>query len=165
MDAMSVTVTKKRYNVLASLCIIVGFLLILENYGYVSGMYKLWPVFPLVIGIGLYLVYRDRGRTDPVILAIGVYIIQFSILAFYATYTSWSSMEYLWPLYIGFLGVSILSIYISNNKSIIFFHLSFFLIGLCVVFFLVFSISARLWPISLILLGISILLIKEFNKL
>ncbi|MGC8755841.1 MAG: LiaI-LiaF-like domain-containing protein [bacterium] len=155
---------KSRYSVFASLCIVIGVLLILENYGYIKGVYNLWPVFPLVLGIGLYLLYSDRGKKDAVVLGMGVYLIQFSILAFYENYTSWSSMVHLWPLFVGFLGVSFLSVYISTGKGIIFFHLAVFLIGLCVVFFLIFSVDYRLWPISLVLFGISILLIKEFNK-
>lgn len=155
---------KNRYNVFAFLCIGIGLLLILENYGYINGIYNLWPVFPLVLGIGLYLLYVDRGKKDSIVLAMGVYLIQFSILAFYENYTSWSTMSHLWPFFVGFLGVSFLSIYLSTGKGIIFFHLSVFLIGLCVVFFLIFSVDYRLWPISLILFGISILLIKEFNK-
>lgn len=155
---------KSRYSVFASLCIIIGVLLILENYGYINGVYNLWPIFPFVFGTGLYLVYVDRGKKDAVALGMGVYLIQFSILAFYANYTSWSSMTHLWPFFVGFLGVSFLSVYLSTGKGIIFFHLSIFLIGLCVVFFLIFSVDYRLWPISLVLFGISILLIKEFNK-
>ena len=155
---------KGRYNVLALLCIAIGGLLILENYGYIRGVYNLWPVFPLILGIGFYMLYRDRGKKDLLLLAIGIYLIQFSVLAFYENYTSWSNMIYLWPFFVGFLGVSFLSIYVSTGKGIIFFHLAVLLIGLCVVFFLIFSVDYRLWPISLILFGISILLIKEFNK-
>jgi LiaF transmembrane domain len=161
---MESTMRKGRYNVLAVLCIGIGALLILENYGYVKGIYHLWPIFPLILGIGLYMLYVDKGKRNPTILAMGVYIIQFSALAFYANYTTWASMEYLWPFYIGFLGVSFLSVYIGTGKGMIFFHLGVFLIGLCIVFFLVFSIDYRLWPISLVLFGISILLIKEFNR-
>ncbi len=161
---MENTLRKGRYNVLALLCIGIGALLILENYGYINGIYHLWPVFPLVLGIGLYMLYMDRGKKDAVVLAIGVYLIQFSMLAFYENYTSWTSMSYLWPFFVGFLGVSFLAIYISTGAGIIFFHLAVFLMGLCIVFFLIFSVDYRLWPISLVLFGISIILIKEFNK-
>jgi len=161
---MEGTLRKGRYNVLALLCIGIGALLMLENYGYISGIYPLWPVFPLIIGIGLYMLFMDRGKRDFVALAMGVYFVQFSVLAFYENYTTWASMSYLWPFFVGFLGVSFLSIYISTGKGKIFFHLAVFLIGLCIVFFLVFSVDPRLWPISLVLFGISILLIKEFNK-
>ncbi len=161
---MENTLKKSRYNVLAFLCIIIGSLLLLENYGYISGVYNIWPVFPLTFGIGLYMLYKDRGGRDSLLLAMGIYLIQFSVLAFYENYTSWTTMSYLWPFFVGFLGVSFLSIYISTGRGIIFFHLAVFLIGLCVVFFLIFSVDYRLWPISLVLFGISILLIKEFNK-
>ncbi len=161
---MENTLGKSRYNVLALLCIVVGALLILENYGYINGMYHFWPVLTLILGVGLYLLYAEREGRNPTILAIGVYLIQFSALAFYANYTSWASMEYLWPFYIGFLGVSFLSVYVSTKRGTIFFHLGVFLVGLCIVFFMVFSVDYRLWPISLVLFGISILLIKEFNK-
>ncbi len=161
---MQATANKSRYSVLAFLCISIGALLILENYGYIRGVYNLWPVFPMITGAGFYLLYKDRGKRDSVLLAMGVYLLQFSALAFYENYTSWSGMEYLWPFFVGFLGVSFLSIFVSTGKGIIFFHLGVFLIGLCLIFFLIFSVDYRLWPISLILFGISILLIKEFNK-
>ncbi len=161
---MEAVMKKSRYSVLAFLCVFVGMLLILENYDYITGVYKVWPLFPLIVGLGLYLLYRDRGRKDYVVLAMGVYLMQFSGLAFYENFTSWAGMAYLWPFFIGFLGVSFLSIYISSGKGTIFLHLTVFLTGLCVVFFLVFSIDPRLWPISLVLFGISIFLIKTFNK-
>ncbi len=161
---MENTLRKGRYNVLALLCIGIGVLLMLENYGYIKGIYNLWPIFPLIFGVGLYMLYKDRGARDSILLAIGIYLIQFSVLAFYENYTSWTSMVYLWPFFVGFLGVSFLSIYISTGNGMIFFHLGVLLIGLCIVFFLIFSVDYRLWPISLVLFGISILLIKEFNK-
>ncbi|MCL5277161.1 MAG: hypothetical protein M1517_05225 [Deltaproteobacteria bacterium] len=161
---MENTLGKSRYNVLAMLCIIIGALLILENYGYINGLYHFWPVLPLLLGAGLYMLYAEREKKNPTILAMGIYLIQFSVLAFYASYTTWASMKYLWPFYIGFLGVSFLSVYVSTGKGKIFFHLGLFLMGLCIVFFLVFSVDYRLWPISIVLFGISILLIKEFNK-
>ncbi len=161
---MESSIKKGRYNVLALLCIGIGVLLMLENYGYIKGVYNLWPIFPLILGIGLCMLYVDKGKTNPTILAMGVYIIQFSALAFYANYTTWKSMEFLWPFFVGFLGVAFLFVYFSTGKGMIFFHLGVFLAGLCVVFFLIFSIDYRLWPISLVLFGISILLIKEFNK-
>lgn len=161
---MENTLRRGRYNVLAVLCIGIGALLMLENYGFINGVYNLWPVFPLVIGVGFCMLYRDRNRRDLTVLAMGVYLIQFSALAFYENYTSWKSMAYLWPFFVGFLGVSFLAIYASKGTGTVFFHLGMFLIGLCGVFFLIFSVDYRLWPISLVLFGISILLIKEFNK-
>ena len=70
------------------------------------------PLKPLLItslGGGLVGIFHQRGRRESVFLGAGVYLICFSLLALYCSFTSWSRLAVLWPLFIGFLGVAFLA--------------------------------------------------------
>jgi hypothetical protein len=153
---------KRSFQVLAGICILFGILFLLENYGALSGVYNFWPIFPLVVGLGLNLLYFRRGRRDPIALGMGMYLILFSSLAFYCNFTSWAVIATLWPLFAGFMGVSLLVVAYFEKKQPVMILIGLCLCLLCLTFILVFTIDLRLWPISLVLFGIFILLIRRY---
>lgn len=140
--------------------IVVGFLFLLETFNILKGVYKLWPVFPLILGIGFWILFANYGKKEIPLVGIGTFIVLISLLFFYLNFTFWSQLAHLWQLFLIFIGLSFLSIYIYQKKGI-FIYLSSLFIIIGFVFFLVFSITAKLWPISLILLGASLWLIRE----
>ena len=151
------------FNVLAGVSFLVGVLLLLGNYNVIPKLDRLWPVFPLFLGSGLGLLYFNRGRKDLVALGLGVFLVCFSILAFYYNFTSWAAISSTWPLFLGFAGISFLVVaYFGNSRPIVFL-IGIFLCFLCLVFILVFTVDLRLWPISLVLLGICIFIIRRYN--
>ena len=51
---------KGEFRLLAILCMLVGVLLLLEQFRILAGVHRLWPVFPAFVGAGL-LVCSTRG--------------------------------------------------------------------------------------------------------
>lgn len=155
---------KPTTSILAILCILSGCILLLESYGYLSGIYRIWPVFPLILGIGFCLLFFRKNRNDAALLGIGIYLVCVSVLFFFLNFTSWGVLTDIWPLFIGFLGFSFLAPIIWAQKRGVFIPIAFFLLFLCGAFLLVFTVDIRLWPISLVLLGICLLLIGKFDR-
>ena len=142
--------------------VVLGFLFLLENLDIINGVHRFWPIFPLMAGLG-FLILFNYNKKESVLAGIGTLIISTSGLFFYLNFTSWKQMAFLWPLFIIFFGLSFLSIYLSCKKSIyLYLSLAFMAIGL--VFFLIFSVNAKLWPISLLLLGASMIILTYSSK-
>ena len=155
---------KKSYNqftALAVLSLLVGFLLTMDNLGILTGTWKLWPVFLLFLGIGGLNFFKSSNRKDLIPLGISIYLVLISIFFFFLNFTTWQVMKDVWPTFIAIFGVSTLAIsYFTERKK--WFALSgLFFVFLALVFFLAFSIEAKLWPLSLMLFGVWILLIPE----
>lgn len=158
-----------KFTALALLSIAAGTILTLDNFGVTSGAWRLWPVFPLFIGLGGILFFRkqkaaspaDRrvNRADPIPFGIGAYLVMVSIFFFYLNYTRWELLSKAWPAFIGFFGLSVLIASIFSEKKRRFALSGLFLTFLSVIFFMVFTLDARLWPISFILFGVWVLLI------
>ena len=154
---------KSSFNVFAAICIIVGVLFLLENYDIISGIFNLWPIFPLFLGWGLTLIFLKRGRKDLVALGAGVYLICFSLLAFYFNLTSWTTIADTWPIFIGFLGITFLIVAYFDRRRAIYLLIGIFLCFLYANFVLIFTVDVRLWPISLVLLGVCIFLVRRYG--
>ncbi len=150
------------YVILAIFSIISGLLLLGENYGLLPAVHKLWPLASGALGIGFLLLYR-RKKLESLLVGIGTYLICFSILALICNFTSWLILKDTWPLFISFLGISMLCIFIFAKRHILYFSIGSSLIMLSLVFFFVFSVDPLLWPLSLILFGISIILLNYFR--
>lgn len=151
------------FNILASVLIILGVALLLENYGVIKGVMFFWPVLPLVIGIGFCMLYF-RSRKDLVLLGLGTFILLNSVLFFYLNFTAWSLLAYLWPVFIVILGLSFLACYIFSRRKVLI-YLAILLMAVGTSFILIFAVSKILWPVSLVLAGLSFILIDLFSRL
>ena len=155
--------SKKTIVFLGLLLIIVGTLITLENFMVIKKISIHWPVFLLIIGFGFIMLFFQRKRADLVLLWLGSFIFILGIFFYYLNFTSWSRLSSLWPIFLGIVGLSFLSIGLfSKILFFIYFALSF--LALFAVFSLVFSISYKLWPMSFVIFGISLLLLDYFQK-
>lgn len=150
------------YVILAIFSIISGLLLLGENYGLLPAVHNFWPFASGALGIGFLLLYRKK-KLESLLVGIGTYLICFSILALICNFTSWRILKDTWPLFISFLGISMLCIFLFAKKQFLYFSLGSSLIMLSLVFFFVFSVDPLLWPLSLILFGISVILLNYFR--
>ncbi len=146
-----------QYDVVAVLAMLVGTLLLAENFGLIGHVGQGWPLTVTLAGAALVVAGASRGRYGQGFIGTGVYLVLTSFLFLYLNLTSWSRMADLWPLFIGFLGVAIFVSGEGHRRRGTLLVLSVALVLLSVTFFLVFSVEARLWPISLLLFGISLL--------
>lgn len=154
---------RRQFSALAVLCLASGFLLILDNIGVLNGIWKFWPVFPLFLGFGGAFFFKKGGKVDAKGLGIGTFLILVSIFFFVLNFTSWKLVAKLWPAFIGMLGFSIITASHFTAKKRWFAISGLFFIFLALIFFIVFTVNAKLWPISLILFGIWIFVLPERN--
>ena len=154
---------KSSLGVLSLFFIIIGTIITLENYDIIKGVTNLWPVIPLLIGLGFILLFFERKKDDPVLIWLSTFLILLSIFFYILNRTSWKSLSYLWPTFLGILGISFL---VSGffTKSRILVYLSVLFIALFLALFFVFTVSLKLWPMSLVVFGISLLIINHFNN-
>ncbi len=151
-----------KFTVLGVFSVIAGIAVLGENYGYFPAVHRLWPLATAALGYGFLLLHR-RGRTDMVLVGTGVYLLFFSGLALFLNYTSWWELSWLWPIFVGFLGVSILGVYFAGYQDVLYLAFGLAFVSLCLAFFFVFSVDPDLWPISLVLFGMTILLVNYFG--
>jgi hypothetical protein len=142
------------------LSVIAGILLLCENFGLLGRVHQLWPVFPAFAGLGFVMLFVQRGRCDTVLLGIGSYLLGLSVLFFALNFTDWALLARAWPVFIGLLGLSSLLVAPYALRAQEAFWISgIFLVLLASVFYLVFGVSPRLWPASLVLFGAWILVL------
>jgi len=151
------------FNILATVLIVIGAVFLLENFGIIEGAWFLWPLLPLIIGIGFCILFFKTRRRDPVLLGMGIFTLLNSIFFFYLNFTGWWQLVFLWPVFIVMLGLTFLACYFPSKAKVLL-YLTTFLIALGVSFILIFVISTRLWPIILVLAGVSFIIISLFER-
>jgi hypothetical protein len=157
-------VNRPTTGAIAVLSILSGLLLILESYGVMRGIWRLWPVFPLILGSGFLLLYNHQNCRDALLVGLGIYLVCCALLFFFLNYTSWTLMGDLWPLFIGFLGLAFLGPVVSRSGSRVLLPIALGLLLICGVFLLVATVDPRLWPVSLVLFGGCLLLVARYDR-
>lgn len=152
-----------RYDVIASLCFIVGSLLLAQNMGWIGNVGQGWPLTVTLAGVALIIGGVGRGRYGKGAIGAGVYLLLTSGLFMYLNITSWNMMADLWPLFIGFLGVSIFASGVGGRRNRVIIFLSVFFVLVSLSFFLIFTIDPKLWPVSLFCLGLSLIFLGRIK--
>lgn len=151
----------KQFDILAIVLIGCTPLLLLETFGVTKGMYKIWPIFPLVFGTGSILISLRPENRYSLMAGIGSYIILSSLFFFYLNFTSWSKLATLWPIFVIILGISLfVGSYINKSPIVRISGIGTSLLGISFTF--IFTISYSFWPISIALAGILILIINHY---
>lgn len=153
-----------NYLKLGISCIVLGLVFALETLSGSNLLYKLWPLIATIMGVGYIGIFHKRQCREGFFLGIGIYLILFSLLSLYCNFTSWQHLLFLWPLFISFLGISLISTVIFSHRNKLLLFLGFIVLSISIAFFGVFTINYRLWWIILILLGISILIVGSGRK-
>jgi hypothetical protein len=155
--------TRRSLSTLAVLFIITGSVLTLENFHVISGISRHWPLVLMLAGAGFLLLFFKDMRFDPALVWIGTFLLPLGGFFYFLNFTSWKHIAHLWPLFLGFVGISFLATTIFA-KSRIFLYISIMFVMLFSALWLVFTVSLRLWPLSFIIFGLSLLLINFFAK-
>lgn len=145
------------YRRLGVLLIFVGLLCAAASHFGLPVVYKLWPLLVLSLGLGFVGIFAKRRARGALYLALGEYLILFSILALYCNFTSWGNLRHLWPVFIAFLGVvfGTLLVFRRRNRLLLFLALSFVLVSASLL--LIFSFGSQYWWSILVLVGLSVL--------
>ncbi len=137
----------------------VGTVLTLENLGLVGGVSRHWPVFALMLGGGFLLLYKNRMETDAALLWLGTFILSAGLFFYFLNFTSWRLLGRLWPVFLGLVGLSFLAVGLARGiRMFNLFAVAF--IGLFLTFTMVFAVSLKLWPVSLVVFGGALLIIE-----
>ena len=153
----------KKFDLVAILLIIITPLFLLETFGYLQGVHKLWPIFPFFLGLGFTALCVQKKLKDIIMLGLGTFLVGISCLFFYLNYSSWRNLAHLWPIFAGIFGGTF-GVCAVFSKVKLLWYISISLIGLCVIFLLVFSVSYKLWPIILALFGAAVLIINHGRR-
>ncbi|MBN2215656.1 MAG: hypothetical protein JW723_15615 [Bacteroidales bacterium] len=149
---------------LALILIITGVVVTLENFRFINGISRHWPVLMLILGTGFSLLYFQKQRKDPVLIWLGAFIGLLGIFFYYLNFTTWKSLSHDWPVFLLVTGISFIPVAASKKKMIyVLSSLSF--ITLFLIFFLVFTVSSKLWPLSFLFLGVDLLIIEYVNRI
>ncbi|MBN1854640.1 MAG: hypothetical protein JW829_18050 [Pirellulales bacterium] len=146
---------------LAFLLILIGLLIALDTFLKLDVIYRLWPILIAMVGGGLIGIFYHGNSQVPMFLVTGVYLLCFSGLALYCSFTSWTAMARLWPLFITFLGVVFLALCTIREKRRMVLLAGLLLISLSAMFSVTQSFGAGWWWIILILVGLSILVAEK----
>lgn len=154
---------KRTATSLASLLVITGALITLENFSVIQGVSWHWPLLLLILGAGFVLLFFQRDRLDPVLLWLGTFIFVLGVLFYYLNGTSWSQLASLWPVFLGIVGLSFLSVAVLTRRYLFAYFASGF-IALFIIFTLIFNISRKLWPMSFVVFGIGLLILDHQQR-
>ncbi|MEK6816056.1 MAG: hypothetical protein AABY09_00445 [Nanoarchaeota archaeon] len=151
---------RKSLAVLAWFFIIGGIILTLENYNIIGGISKNWPVMLIMLGVGFAMLFFQIQR-DAALAWISSFLVMNGFFFYYLNYHSWMDLSYLWPIFLGLVGMSFFISGLLTRKWVLSYIAVFFVI-IFLALFLAFTISIRLWPMSLVMFGLSLLVIELF---
>lgn len=154
---------RRSLLLVAIVLILVGALLTLENFSLVQGVSVHWPVFLLIVGAGFCLLYYHRDQDDDAVLWLGSFSFFLGLFFYFLNYTNWHQLATLWPVFLGIVGLSFLSLgIVTRNYVFTIFGTAF--VGLFIVFTLVFTISFKLWPLSMTTFGLCLWILDTLNR-
>lgn len=154
---------RRTASVLAIFLIIAGSLITMENFSMIKGVTYHWPILLVIFGAGFIMLFFERERNDPVLMWLGTFQIALSFLFYYLNATSWKNLASLWPVFLGTVGISFLAVAVFSRKMLFVYFAGSFL-ALFIIFTLVFSISSKLWPLSFVVFGFSLIIIEQINS-
>ncbi|MFP4458941.1 MAG: hypothetical protein ACLFSQ_05075 [Candidatus Zixiibacteriota bacterium] len=150
---------RQTLNFLATIFIITGLLLVMENLGVISGISIHWPIFLFILGTGFSLLFFTKQRNDHAMIWLASFILLLGGFFYYLNFTNWKLLANLWPIFLGIVGFSFLMTGIFSPRRLYLIFAVFF-IGLFLIFSSVFAISAKLWPISLVVFGVALIILQ-----
>ncbi len=143
--------------------ILAGIIVTLENFDILEGLSRLWPIFPLIVGAGFILLFHHSKKKEAGLIWIGSFISFLSVFFFYLNYTSWTNLATQWPFFLLIIGLAFsTTTFFIRLKVFTIMAVAFVMLFL--TFYLIFAVSARTWPLSLVFFGISLYIIDYFNK-
>lgn len=153
--------TRTSLTAMAALFMVTGVVLTLENFKIVAGISLHWPLVVIVMGTGFTLLYFQGERRDAALVWIGTFLLQVGLFFYYLNFTSWADMARLWTVFLGIVGSCFLITTIAT-KNKVFLYISIFFVAVFGALWLVFSVSFKLWPLSMVVFGLSLLSINLY---
>ena len=153
---------KKTAVFIAPLLIFAGLMLTLENFQILHGVSCHWPVLLLILGCGFCLLFFQHQQKDVVMLWLGSFITFLGVFFYYLNFTTWADLSWLWPVFLGIVGMAFLAVGIAKRSSLYIYFAAVFIL-LFVILTLVFSVSTRLWPMSFVVFGAGLWMLEYLH--
>ncbi len=151
---------RKRTNLIWGVfLIVIGIIFLIGTLSSV-GMGKIWPIFPLTVGLAFWVAYF-HDRENPGLLMPGSILVVISILFFYCTFSDWGRMETLWPFFIIAPAVGFFAMYFGGAKDQGLLLPAGVLLGVGVIFLLLSSWLGNYWPVFVIIGGIILIALQR----
>jgi hypothetical protein len=155
--------SKSSIVFLSIILILAGAVITSENFNIITGVSRHWPVLLIILGSGFIILFFQRLQQDIAMLWLGSFIGTLGLFFYYLNYTGWKRLGHDWPVFLAVVGLSFLLVSVFKRKMVYILSAVSF-ITLFLIFFLVFTISSKFWPLALLLLGVDLLLIDYVNK-
>ena len=154
-------IRESAYLKLGIILIITGLLFALDSLFNLNFIYKFWPVLTAITGIGFIGIFKSIRKKGIFYLIIGEYLFCFSILALLCNFTSWTILSNLWPIFITFTGLVLVTVFLFRHEKITFFIIGIILILFSIYLYLLLLFNGGLWWTIFIIIGIFIIIIRK----
>lgn len=122
---------KKSNITLGAILIGLGLIALLNNLGFIHyqlSFWKFWPLFLLVPGLIFELQYFNHNGPVGLLVPGGI-LTTYGLLFMYCSFISYSSLAFLWPVFIGGVGIGLFQLYYFGEKQRPLFYVSASFIG------------------------------------
>ena len=141
--------------------ITIGILFFIGNVSEM-GMETLWPVFPLGVGLALYIGFL-MDRSSYGLLMPGTILVVISLLFFYCNFSGWWRMETLWPVFILAPAGGFLAMYFGGTRDQGLLVPAAILTSIGIVLLFIRVGLGDYWPVFLVIAGILLIAIPAFG--
>lgn len=148
-----------------------GILLVLANW---VGWDRVWPLFPVLGGLGAWLGYFLGGARDGglAFLGTGSVLVGVFFLGFTFNIWEWGEMSRLWPVFPLIGGISFLVLFFADRQArrdlgLLGVALAAIVVGVIAFLYTTDRISGdiwRFWPVLLVLVGVLSLFTAFFQR-
>lgn len=149
----------KKNNVFLGIFLLaMGGLALLNNLGVINyslSVWRLWPLSMIIPGLMFELAYFNNDGSPGLLVPGGILLTQ-GLLFMFCSFFGYGHLSYLWPLFIGSVGIGLFQLYYFGGRERALFYVSSGFLGFTMVsiFFSMLSIKGNyIFPIILILLG------------
>jgi hypothetical protein len=140
--------------------IAIGFLLLGNNLHWFSfRFHDLWPSIIILGGLFFWIGWLTNRREFGLLMP-GTILIVYGAMFQYSAWSSWYSMDDLWPGFLLGPGLGFVFMYLFGNRERGLLIPAFILVGLSVIFW----IGSSAWPLILIAVGLILLFKDRFRK-
>lgn len=160
---------KKSNMTLGGVLIVFGLVALLNNLGLINyqiSIWKFWPLFLLIPGLVFENEYFSKGGNAGLLVPGGI-LTTYGLLFMYCSFVSYSVLAYLWPVFIGGVGIGLFQLYYFGEKERALFYVSSAFIGFAAVssFLSILNIRGNyVLPVILISVGALILFSPHKDK-
>lgn len=160
---------KKNNVILGVILLILGGIALLNNLGithYSLSVWRLWPLVLLLPGLSFELSYFNKNGPVGLLVPGGI-LTTYGSLFMFCSFFGYGHMAYLWPLFLGGVGVGLFQLYYFGNRDRALFYVSASFLGFATlaIFFSMLSLKGSfVLPIVLIVIGTMMILGPKRHK-